>query len=88
MEEINFHQDNMSDTIMEKNGKYSSTKWKNNIRLLYFFIKYCVDNGDLSLEYCPAGEMFAYSFTKPLQGATFWKFQDMIEGIPEITQDV
>jgi hypothetical protein len=31
--------------------------------------------------YCPTGEMIADFFTKPLQGAQFYKFRDAILGI-------
>ena len=40
----------MSAIIMEKNGKESSIKQKNHIRVQYFFIKYRIDNGDFSLK--------------------------------------
>ena len=45
-------------------------------------------NGELSQKYCPAGGMYADFFTKPIQGATFQRFQAMIQGIPESTLDV
>ena len=51
------------------------------------FIKYRIENGDLSLKFIPIGELYADIFTKPLQGETFWKFWDMIQGIPDSTTD-
>ena len=65
VEKLDFHQDNMSAMLMENNGKESSKKQTKNIRVRYFFIKYCIENWDLSLKYCPTGEMYAYLFTKP-----------------------
>ena len=58
-------------------------KRKNHIRVQYLLIKYFIDNGDLSLKYCPTEEMFADFFTKPLQGETFRSFWDVIQGIPK-----
>ena len=54
----------------------------------YFFIRYLNENRYLSLKYCPTGEMFPDFFAKPLQGATFQRFWDMIQVIPESTPDV
>ena len=50
MEELDFHQDNMSAMLMENNRKESSAKQKNHIQVQYFFIKDCIENGDLSLK--------------------------------------
>ena len=58
-------------------------KQKKHIWVRYFFIKDNIENGALLLKYYPTGEMYAYFFIKPLQGA--W---DMIQGITERTPDV
>ena len=88
MEDIKFHQDNMSAMLTENNRKESSTKWTKHTRSQYFFIKYHIDNGDLSLKYLPMGEMYSYFFTKPLKGSIFWRFRDMIQVILDSTPDV
>ena len=41
--------------------------------------------GDLKFKYFPVGKMLIYHFTKPLQGAAFWKFRDDIKRILEDT---
>jgi hypothetical protein len=37
-----------------------------------------VQSGEIKLEYCPTGVMLADYFTKPLQGAAFYKFRSEI----------
>jgi hypothetical protein len=69
------HHVNMSAMLLETNGKQSISKRTKYIRVSYFFIKYRVSNGDITLKHCPAGEMLADHFTKPLQGALFRKFR-------------
>jgi hypothetical protein len=44
----------------------------------YFFITDRIASKDVSVEYCPTGDMIADFFTKPLQGALFWKLRDEI----------
>ncbi len=46
----------------------------------YFFVKDRVDKGEITVEYCPTHAMLADYFTKPLQGALFRKFRDVIMG--------
>ena len=75
VEEIKFIQDNMSAMLMEKNGKESSMNQKNRMKMQYLFDKDYIENWDLSLKYCPTGGIYADFFTKPLQGATFRRFQ-------------
>jgi hypothetical protein len=47
------YQDNQSSILLEKNGRASSSKrtCHNNIR--YFFVADRVQNGEVSIEYCP-----------------------------------
>ena len=85
MEDIEFHQYNMSVMLMEKNGNKSSTNRKKHLRVRYLFFKNHIENGNLSLKYFPMGEMFADFFTKPLQREMFWRFWDMIQGVPQST---
>ena len=51
VEDIEFHQDNISAMITEKNGKESITNGTKHIQLLYLFIKDHIENGDLYLKY-------------------------------------
>ena len=71
-------QDNMSAMLLEKNGRASSSKRTRHIKLRYFFIKDCVDKGEIMIEHCPTEEMVGDFFTKPLQGKLFYRLRDLI----------
>jgi hypothetical protein len=52
------------------------------INIRYFFIAdRGISQGEVNLVHCPTGIMIADFFTKPLQGALFAKFGDIIMGI-------
>jgi hypothetical protein len=76
-----FFQDNMSAMKMEKNGRQSTGQRSRHINIRYFFIKDRVKNGEINLIHCPTAIMIADYFTKPLQGALFVKFRNLIIGI-------
>jgi hypothetical protein len=71
-------QDNQSAMLLEKNGKRSSSKRTRHINIRYFFVTDRIASREVSVEYCPTGEMLADFFTKPLQGANFRKFRNRI----------
>jgi hypothetical protein len=77
-------QDNTSAISMETNGKLSSGKQTKHINIRYFFIQDRIKNKEISVKYCPTDQMLADYFTKPLQGAKFTLFRDMILGISNI----
>ena len=72
------YQDNQSAMLLEKNGKRSSGKRTRHINIRCFFITDRIAARELSMEYCPTGEMLGDFFTKPLQGTRFRKFRDRI----------
>jgi hypothetical protein len=72
------YQDNQSSILLEKNGQLSSTKRTRHLNIRYFFVTDRVRAGQLRIEYCPTGDMWADIHTKPLQGATFTKFRKLI----------
>ena len=74
------YQDNKSAILLEKNGKRSSSKRTRAINIRYFFVTDQVEKGNISVEYCPTGEMVADFMTKPLQGTQFLKFKKLIMG--------
>jgi hypothetical protein len=74
-------QDNKSSIILEKNGKASSSKHTKHINIQYFFITVRVKKEEVSVIWCPTGDMIGDFTTKPLQGALFWKFRDQIMGV-------
>ena len=74
-------QDNKSSILLEKNGKSSSSKRTKHINIRYFFITDRVQQNEVSIVWCPTGDMIADYATKPLQGALFKKFCDMLMGV-------
>jgi hypothetical protein len=74
-------QDNKSSILLEKNGKASSSKRTKHINIRYFFITDRVKNEEVSVVWCPTGDMIGEFTTKPLQGVLFRKFRDQIMGV-------
>ena len=74
-------QDNQSTILLENNGRFSVGKGSRHINIRYFFITDRIKNNDFKVVYCPTEEMIADYFSKPLQGALFHKFRDLIQGI-------
>ncbi|MGL6130278.1 MAG: Ty1/Copia family ribonuclease HI, partial [Fusobacteriaceae bacterium] len=75
------YQDNKSTILLEKNGKQSSGKRTKHINVRYFFITDRIQKGEMRVEWCPTQDMVADFMSKPLQGAMFKKFRDIIMGI-------
>ena len=75
------YQDNKSAILLEKSGRMSCGKNTKHINIRYFFITDYIKKGYINVEYCPTRKMVADFFTKPLQGALFTMFRDMIMGI-------
>ena len=75
------HQDNRSAILLERNGKASSSKRTKHINIWYFFVKDRIKNGKVSVLWCPTGEMVGDFATKPLQGALFKRFRDLLMGV-------
>ena len=73
-------QDNKSSILLEKNGKASSSKRTKHINIRYFFVTDRIAKGELRVEWCPTLDMVGDYMTKPLQGALFCKFRDLIMG--------
>lgn len=75
------YQDNKSAILLERNGKMSSGKRTKHIAVRYFFVTDRIKAGELSAVWCPTGKMIADFLTKPLQGAMFKRFRDMLMGV-------
>jgi hypothetical protein len=75
------YQDNKSAILLERNGKASSSKRTKHIHIRYFFVTDRIKKQELTVEWCPTGDMIADFMTKPTQGALFRKFQDQIMGV-------
>ena len=67
--------------LLERNGKASSGKRTKHINVQYFFITDQIWKGEARVECCPTKEMVADFLTKPLQGANFKRFRDLIMGV-------
>eukprot|EP00978_Attheya_sp_CCMP212_P016681 scaffold43944_cov59-Attheya_sp.AAC.7 len=78
------HQDNMSTMLLENNGHASCSRRTRHINIRYFFVTYRIKNKEMSVIHCPTGEMVADYFTKPLQGALFKKFRDLIMNVDDV----
>jgi hypothetical protein len=75
------YQDNKSAILLEKNGKASSSKRTKHINIRYYFVTDRIKNKELSVAWCPTGDMTGDFMTKPTQGALFTKFRDQIMGV-------
>ena len=67
--------------MLETNGRASSGKRTRHINIRYFFVHNRVDAGEVSIQYCPTGDMLADYFTKPLQGSKFQQFRNLIMNV-------
>jgi hypothetical protein len=77
------YQDNKSAILLENNGKASSSKRTKHINIRFYFITDRIRQGEISVEWCPTGDMIMDYMTKPTQGALFKKFRDQIMGVVE-----
>jgi hypothetical protein len=75
------YQDNMSAILLEKNGKLSSSRRTRHINIRYFFIADRVAQGKVPIEHCGTDDMLGDFFTKPVQGAKFIKFRNLIMNV-------
>jgi hypothetical protein len=75
------YQDNKSAILLETNGKASSSKRTKHINIRYFFITDRIRKNEVSVAWCPTGDMIGDFATKPLQGALFKRFRDYIMGV-------
>jgi hypothetical protein len=72
------YRDNTSSMKLEVNGKASSGKRTRHFDIKYFYITDLIQNGEVSIKYCPTDEMYADYMTKPLMGKRFHKFRRWI----------
>ncbi|CAJ1950718.1 unnamed protein product [Cylindrotheca closterium] len=72
------HQDNQSAILLEKNGRKSCGRKTRALDVRYFSITDKVAQKLMTIKHCPTAEMLGDFLTKPLQGALFRKFRDLI----------
>jgi len=58
------YQDNMSSILLEKNGKKSSSKRTKHINIRYYFITDRINNNEVTVVWCPTGDMISDYATK------------------------
>jgi hypothetical protein len=76
---LNFQkQDDQSAIRLEKNGRRSAGKQSRHIDIQYFYVKNRIAQNGISIRHCANENMIADFFTKPVQGALFYKFRDLI----------
>ena len=72
---------NKISVLVEKNGKAFSSRRTNNISIWYFFITDRVKKGEVSVLWCPTGDMIVDYMKKLLQRDIFSEFRDQIMGV-------
>jgi hypothetical protein len=82
------YQDKKSAILLEKNGKASScSKRTKYINIRYFFVTDRVrTKEEVSVQWCPTGKMIGDFMTKPLQGAAFKKFRNLLMGVEHVPE--
>ena len=66
---------------MENNGKALIRTQVKHINIRYLFITNRVNKGEVSVVWCPTGDIIGDYMTKPLQGDMFRKFREKIMGV-------
>jgi hypothetical protein len=73
---------------LEQNGKASSGKRTRHFDIKIFYVTDLVSRNEVQVKYCPTGEMIGDYMTKPLVGAKFKKFRDLIMNLTGIYHQV
>ena len=73
-------QDNESCILLAQKGRSALGKRTRAMNIRYFAIKDHIDSGQMQIAHLGTNETVADYFTKPLQGAKFFRFRDTILG--------
>ena len=73
------HQDNTSTILSTANGSGASNRTRH-VNIRYFWTTQYIDDGTVTVEYTPTGEMIADILTKPLQGELFRRLRALLLG--------
>jgi len=76
------NQDNNSAILLEVNGRASSSKRTKHIKHKYFYIKHCVDEGEIEIRKKDTNDMWCDTYTKPKNGTPYKKDRSMIMNCP------
>ena len=82
------YQDNTSTIKLEQNGKSSSGKRTRHFDIRYFYVTDLIGRNEVIVEYCPTEDMIADYMTKPLVGAKFVRFRDIIMNLSGIRHQI
>jgi hypothetical protein len=74
--------DNQGSMKLEQKGKASSGKHTRHFNIKYFYITALIKNGEVLIEYCPTNAILVDYMTKPLTGANFVMFRQLIMNLP------
>jgi hypothetical protein len=77
-------QDNESAIKLEKNGRTSAGPRSRHIDIRFFWIKDRTSSAGITIRHCPTLQMLGDFFTKPLQGALFRRFRDVLLGYKHV----
>ena len=72
---------------MATDGRFSCSKRTKHIKNRYFMIKDKIGKGEVIIQYCPTGDMWADINTKALQGSLFYKMRARLMGVDENFHD-
>ena len=72
------HQDNQSSILLENNGRRSSGRQTRHMNIQYFFVADVAKRKHITIKYCPTDKIIGDFFTKPLGGAKFRRFWNII----------
>ena len=71
---------------LEMNGKASSGKCTRHLNIRYFFLTDQIEQGKVSIKYCPTDAMTSDYMMKPLQGCKFNQFRNEIMNLPNLAK--
>ena len=75
------HQDNLSGKQLKTNGRASSSKMARHLNIRYFFVVDVQKRQHITIEYCSTDKMIGNFFTKPVGGAKFQHFRNIIMNV-------
>jgi hypothetical protein len=64
------YKDNQGAIVLANNPEYHARTKQ--VEIQYHFVRECVENGDIELEYCPIADMVADALTKVLPKDRHW----------------
>ena len=82
------YQDNTSTMKLQNNGKLSSGKRTRHFDIKLFYIADLISRDEVEVRYCPTDEMIGNYMSKPLVGAKFKQFRDLIMNLSDIYHQI